>query len=136
MNLSFLSINSGGAPGAWKILNENFLGAAVVAIQDLGMNCSEWEGFARLSKKKGYHAYRQKGATEPRPRGGVAFLIHRSVRHRFAMSHSNFNTQLIGVWINGTLFMNMYAPPGDNAVAAEVFSSFAAAVPLGPEWVI
>ena len=136
MKLSFLSINSGGAPGAWKILNENFLGAAVVAIQDLGMTCSEWEGFARLSKKKGYHAYRQKGATEPRPRGGVAFLIHRSVRHRFAMSHSNFNTQMIGVWINGTLFMNMYAPPGDNAVAAEVFSSFAAAVPLGPEWVI
>ena len=90
MKLSFLSINSGGAPGAWKILNENFLGAAVVAIQDLGMTCSEWEGFARLSKKKGYHAYRQKGATEPRPRGGVAFLIHRSVRHRFAMSPFQF----------------------------------------------
>ena len=80
-----LVLNCGGAPGAWRLYEENMLGPQVVCLQEVSMSSEEWRSFARALAKKGYSAYYTPGPTSvsryghPKYNGGVASLVHRSI---------------------------------------------------------
>lgn len=52
-----LSLNTGGAPGVWRLCNSRFLEADVLCLQEVAMSPSEWQGFARVARGLGYYAY-------------------------------------------------------------------------------
>eukprot|EP00438_Fugacium_kawagutii_P023629 Skav205985 [mRNA] locus=scaffold442:1050577:1058494:+ [translate_table: standard] len=131
-----------GAPGAWKLLEENWFGKQVVLLQDIGMSPSEWNSFSRCAARKGYHCYNTPGNTtvgawgESRYRGGVAFLIHKNVRHSMAGSLTSFDTQLLGMWIHGIHVINIYAPPGQQQVCGQVLVDYVQTNNLGNQWAV
>eukprot|EP00438_Fugacium_kawagutii_P018177 Skav226121 [mRNA] locus=scaffold1047:156725:162455:- [translate_table: standard] len=131
-----------GAPGAWKLLEENWFGKQVVLLQDIGMSPSEWNSFSRCAARKGYHCYNTPGNTtvgawgESRYRGGVAFLIHKNVRHSMAGSLTSFDTQLLGMWIHGIHVINIYAPPGQQQVCGQVLVDYIQTNNLGNQWAV
>ena len=116
-----LVLNTGGAPGMWRLYEEQFFGAHVIFLQEICMHDSEWDGFARHALLKGYFAYRAPGGFRCNgiPRGGVATLVHKSVRHKFGGVLSHMNTQFVLVWINQQAWINFYCPPDHGEVCVE-----------------
>lgn len=110
-----LRINSGGAPGAWRLLNADCK-ADVIAIQECNMNDAEWKAFASYAAKQNYKAYYLAGPKSPdqwgnlRTLGGVALLAQKGVYHTFAGHHSVSGIQSIAIWVAGTLVLNCYSP--------------------------
>ena len=106
-------INTQGAPGGWKTYEENLFGAQVVAFQDIGMSDAEWAAFARCAGRRQFSCYRHKGSEtlghwgETRHRGGVAFIVHRLIRHSISRGISSFDAQ-IGL-LSFERFMNYFA---------------------------
>ena len=122
-----LSINVGGAPGAWRLYEEKFSGALIVALQECNMSEEEWQAFAHKCKQLGYQGYFLHGPPSDDPSrkchhfGGVASLVHRSVFHSFASSLSHWGVQSVAVWIQGSLLINCYSPPGHDAAVPHLF---------------
>ena len=140
--ITCVCLNSQGAPGVWKLYEENFFGSMVVLLQDLCMGQSEWNSFCALANRKQYHCYRTPGAStvgawgETRHRGGVAFLIHKAVRHSLVGTMTSFNSQIMGMWIHGVHVVNMYAPPGQEQVCSQLFVDYSQAFRLGDRWAV
>jgi len=113
-------LNTGGAPGAWRLYDEAFLESPVVVLQECNMSNKEWSAFVRTSAKLGYNGFYQPGPLRhdrwgnQRSHGGVAVLCHKSVPHSFAGSNHVWGIQSIGVWIAGSLLINIYSPPGSD----------------------
>ena len=113
-----LSLNTGGAPGVWRLCNSRFLEADVLCLQEVAMSPSEWQGFARVARGLGYYAYYAPGtpvAVRGRPSRfhvGVATLVHSSVRHRVAGQVMHLDTQVLGVWLQQLCVVNAYTPRG------------------------
>ena len=106
------------------------------------MGQSEWNSFCGLANRKQYHCYRTPGAStvgawgETRHRGGIAFLIHKAVRHSLAGTMTSFYSQIMGMWIHGVHVVNMYAPPGQEQVCSQLFVDYSQAFRLGDIWAV
>ena len=48
---SLFCINVGGAPGAWRLHEEKFIGADLLALQEINMTPAEWNASAPFCKK-------------------------------------------------------------------------------------
>ena len=120
------SLNTGGAPGAWRLYDEAFLESPVVVLQECNMSNKEWSAFVRTSAKLGYNGFYQPGPLRhdrwgnQRSHGGVAVLCHKSVPHSFAGSNHVWGIQSIGVWIAGSLLINIYSPPGSDPAVPQL----------------
>lgn len=127
---TLLQLNVGGAPGAWRLYHHNFCDADILALQDLSMSPDEWSNFSRKAASKGFKCYYQIGSrgqgtiNRNRYYGGVAFLMHKTVSHRFGGSTSSFGVQILSVWINGVQLVNMYVPPGQHEVGLSTLGEF------------
>ena len=105
--VSLLSLNVGGAPGAWRLFHEKFSGADIVCLQECNMNASEWQCFLNKCTRLGYKGFFQPGHLKndrwghERMFGGVAILVHRSVFFSFATFRSLWGIQTIAVWVKG-----------------------------------
>ena len=62
-NHDILCANTGGPPGLWRLRHEQFLGAAVVCVQEVGMDLREWQGFAKVAARDGYKSYFTPGSS-------------------------------------------------------------------------
>lgn len=130
-----LCFNSGGAPGAWRLLN-SVPTADIIAIQECNMSEAEWKAFAYCAVRQNYKAYYLAGPRSPdqwgnqRTLGGVAFMTRKSVYHTFAGQESFWGVQSIGLWVAGTLIINCYSPPGHDAVTPELFNAWWAQLSL------
>ena len=140
---SLLSINVGGAPGAWRLLEENCSEALVICLQEINMKPDEWTAYLRMVNKMGYNGFYQPGPSSldkwgnSRTIGGTAILIHRTLSHKFAWSQSHLGVQSVGVWIHGKLILNIYSPPGHDAVAAQLLGQWWATNKLDSvQWVV
>ena len=99
-----LVLNCGGAPGCWRLHNSDFLKAHVLCLQEVGMSPTEWQGFAKAARRKGYFAYYTPGQVaqgrwgRDRFCGGIAFLVHTSVKHTTASSCQRRDNQIRKGW--------------------------------------
>ena len=125
-----LTLNVGGAPGAWRLHNSKILQADVVCLQEISMRPTEWEGFARATKGLGYCAYHAPGTPVRDSRGnfryhaGVATLVHNSVLHAFAGQVQHHDSQVVGVWLQQLCLLNAYTSPSSEGVMAEALGMF------------
>lgn len=94
------------------------------------------KAFARLANKDGYKCYFSSGwiSTDVlgirKHRGGLAFLVHKSVRHVLASEITHQCTQLLGLWLEGLHLINFYFPPEHGAVGAEALGLYWAAAQM------
>ena len=130
-SLRVLVLNTGGAPGAWRLFESDLLRAQVVCIQELGMSAQEFESFAKALKAKGYEAYYTRGpVTLSREckrmyyNGGAATLVHHTVRHTQGGSVQLEGCQIQGVWLGNVHLANFYSPPESEGVAAEALGQY------------
>ncbi len=127
---TLLQLNVGGAPGVWRLYEHKFCDADILALQDLSMSPDEWSNFSRKAASKGFKCYYQIGSpgqgtiNRNRYYGGVAFLMHKTVSHRFGGSTSSFGVQIISVWIKGVQLVNIYVPPGQHEVGLSTLGEF------------
>lgn len=90
------------------------------------MSNKEWSAFVRTSAKLGYNGFYQPGPLRhdrwgnQRSHGGVAVLCHKSVPHSFAGSNHVWGIQSIGVWIAGSLLINIYSHPGSDPAVPQL----------------
>ena len=120
-----LCLNTQGAPGCWRLHEEKFLGSQIVALQEVCMDSREWEGFANHCSLKGYKSFYTPGEFgSSRQLGGVALLIHKSVKHHFAESITHFGVQIQSVWVHGVRIINVYSPPNHSQVTIEALGMF------------
>ena len=123
-------LNTGGAPGAWRLYDSDFLQAQVVCIQELGMSDREFEGYAKAVKAKGFVAYYTPGpvtqgrGSKKHYKGGVATLVHQTVRHTQGGSVQLEDCQVQGVWLGNLHLVNVYSPPDCEGVTAEALGQF------------
>ena len=86
--------------------------------------------FLQKNAKKGYRSFYQPGPFYndslgvQRIKGGVALLVNKFVPHKFDCGFTSQNVQGISAWINGSLLINCYAPPGNDLVMAEALNHF------------
>ena len=86
--------------------------------------------FFKKAAKKGYRGFYQPGPIYndslgvQRIKGGVALLVNKFVPHKFDCGFPSQNVQGISAWINGSLLINCYAPPGNDLVMAEALNQF------------
>ena len=59
-----------------------------------------------------------------RYRLGVAWLVRNRVDHAFCEKISINATQGISIWVHGTCLVNLYVPPGHDAVATAALTTF------------
>ena len=91
---------------------------------------SEVQGFRRQAFKVGWNLYAQPGGTHVGrwghevAEGGVAWLVPKALRQKPAGSEVRGRSQTLAVWVNNTLLITYYAPPGDDAVAANLLCDF------------
>lgn len=52
-----LVLNTGGSPGAWRLLEEQLMNADLIALQEANFSEREWANFALSCKKLGYVGY-------------------------------------------------------------------------------
>ena len=128
-DLSLFCINVGGAPGAWRLHEETIIGADLLALQEINMTPAEWNAFTPFCKEFGCSPYYQIGpcsaqGDSERYRGGVAWLVHHRVNHAFCDQFSSNATQGIAIWVHGTCLLNLYVPPGHDAVATAALTMF------------
>ena len=115
---------------AWRLYEKNMLGAQVVCLQEVSMSSEQWHSFARAFAKKGYSAYHTPGPTSvsryghPKYNGGVACLVHRSVKHSPAGCVQLDGCQAAGVWLQDLHVANIYSPPGHDRVAVEIMGQY------------
>ena len=121
----YFCLNTQGAPGCWRLYEEGLLGSHIIALQEVCMDSREWDGFAYHCSLKGYQSFYVPGNLGAlRQLGGVAFLIHKSIKHHFAESLSHFGVQIQSVWIQGVRIINVYAPPHESQVLIEALGLF------------
>lgn len=80
------------------------------------MDLREWQGFAKVAARDGYKSYFTPGSSSVdkwnnvRHRGGVAFLVHKSVRHVKAHEIVHKDCQVSGLWLGHLQLINFYFP--------------------------
>ena len=125
-----LVLNTGGAPGAWRLYQDKLLGAGVVCLQEVCVSLREWEGFATAVDKLGYSAFYTPGPVGTsrwgydQYNGGVACLVHRTMKHVCAGQIQRDDCQAQGMWLSGFHFINTYCPPGHDGVGVNVREHF------------
>ena len=99
----FVTLNCGGAPGAWAALKHysNHKGAVVLALQETRMLPDEWCAFQRHAHKLGFRGKVATGLPsvgrwgETRPRGGVALLVDKRLKTDFGPDHVSSDSQVL-----------------------------------------
>ena len=115
-----LTLNVGGSPGSWRVLAEDFFDADVVCLQEASMSRSEFQGFARQAKKRGFTAFQCAAPPEQGRWGGAVTLLRKTVRHGVVVEKSRKGVQLLGVWLPNVFLRNAYVAPGHQHVGAEM----------------
>ena len=119
-----LSINTGGAKGAWAVLDglttentECEVGKYVaICIQEAKLKEADWHAFRAVSWKKGYRAYYHegmKGAAETQ-RGGVVWLVAADCRQKEESGKREGATTLKAVMVEGWLCIGIYRSPEEK----------------------
>ena len=112
----------------WKIRQESYLGAHVRprswnAACGVASPC----GYGSKGWHRGYHTAGEQTIGrwgDARARGGIPFLVHKSVQHMSGHSVVNQGTQLAGLWLQEFLLVNLYSPPDHPEVMTEALAHF------------
>ena len=123
--LTILSINIGGVPGTWRVLDHFGKNSqpGVIAVQEASFSPHEWNAFQRKAAQMNYLGCYQCGATSRNVlghegrNGGVALLVHKRFPQRLISQSSSENSQMILVGVAGLHVGSLYSPPdhtGDN----------------------
>ena len=108
-----------------------------MALQEVSMSKTEWPGFSRHCLAKGYKSCYVPGPVSTRATGGVAWLVHKSVRRCFAESFTHQGVQICAVWTQGVRCINVYCPPGHEQVCSEAIAMFWASFKIDShDWAI
>ena len=100
--------------GAWAF-NRQVLDVDVALLQEAAFSESEARGFAKTCRGSGFVAYYQPPLGK---KGGVMTLVKRSLVQRQADAAAFSRAELLGVFIEGWLVVNMYAHPHDGPMEA------------------
>ena len=94
------------------------------------MSEQEWEGFAKALKAKGFVGYYTPGLVSlgryktERYNGGVATIVHHTVRHTLGGCVQLEGCERQGVWLKDVHLINIYSPPESEGVSAEALGQF------------
>ena len=85
-----LTINTGGAPGVWRILKRvvPFDHPEVVCIQEASLTTAEFNAVHKKFHSLGYSAYYSKGQHTNKVTGGVLTAIRREIPHSTQYTHT------------------------------------------------
>ena len=126
--LSCVSLNTGGAIGVWKAL-ENLLKHDIVALQEICLTKAELRAVQLSAGRKGYRCYHSSGTPtkdvfgNSLPQHGVLTLVRKEIQQKEIDSTSYDDKegvfQSIVVQIADWIHINTYTPPRNAAAAHE-----------------
>ena len=119
--LSFRSVNVGGAACAWSAMRDAATDRIdVLALQEPLMSSTEARSFIASARKLGYAAYIQPGKPtvgrwgEERQWAGAALLVHAELKSRVHVKLDSLGGQAVLLWVGGLLFGSCYAAQTDE----------------------
>ena len=147
-SLTVCSFNSQGGPGIWRFARLSLQTSEpdVILFQEASFTENESSAFGRYAAGTlGYCWYHQAGSVNARNlSGGVGILVRKGIPQRLCGANSEGASQGIFVWVDGTLFGSLYAPPHEDEptnVSSIVLKTFVSHLPndqqpwfLGGDW--
>ena len=126
-----VSLNVGGMSGTWKAIDA-FLSdksVAVLALQEVSARENDLISVRRKALACGYRFYHQPGVPSVgargicRQNGGVSLFVRSSLHQRPAFALAGDESQCLGVWVDGWLFVSAYCPPRQDHLSSVELSS-------------
>ena len=110
-NVSVVSCNTGGVPGAWRALRLLTYGS-VLLMQDTPFSQAEAEAFSKAAKRSGSRMHWTPGRTSgTRKVGGLTALVPQAMRQQPSSGLQNGTVEMLCTWVQGIAILNYYFPP-------------------------
>lgn len=111
--LNFLSLNTGGGPGAWRLLQDlPPLNYHVVAMQEVSFNRKDMQVFAAAASRQGWVPYFTLGHECQRPgddvrTGGVVTLVRKGIKSSSWTHPHPKGGEMVCTQIGSLIFLNL-----------------------------
>ena len=117
------AINTGGAPGVWRVLEAIETGQAVAEVwcfQETRADEEEMRTIEAKFSQLGFYIYHQSGRAtvgrwkEEKALGGVMIAVHKKLKQKLISKEAVGAAQRVVVEVQGWMVANFYCPPSDK----------------------
>ena len=110
---SVLSVNTGGAPGIWKLIKQVIPSSypEIICIQEAALSTNEYKAIHKQLHSLGYSTYYSKGQHLRKVTGGVLTAIRREIPHSLQYKHEEDAFQHTLIQVGEWMLLNTYIPP-------------------------